>query len=478
MAVLVYKSVSRTLVGMAFPMLAGTFAMNAYNLTDTWFVSRLGTIPLAAMGFTFPIVMLLTCVARGIGSGVTALASHAIGRHDQAVASRLVSHGTMLTLAITAVMSFGGYLLITPIFTRLGAGDQTLPLIGEYMRTWYVGAVFMTLPMLGHGVLISVGDSKAVSQLMIAGTVLNVILDPILIFGYFGCPAMGVRGAALATVIAQGVSMVWLLHLLLKKHRLLTWGRWRFSEYTQSFGSIMRFAVPSILSMILMPISATVITKLLSEFGHATIAATGAAVRIEMFAFMVPMALGMSLTPFVSQNFGADRMDRVRQAHKFAIRFAMGYGSFVAVVFFLAAPWLAAAFTDDPAVARTLVSYIRIIPFGYGMMEVHRYCGFFLTGMYKPISAALLNVVRVLILLLPLSFLGMYFWGVIGVFAGRLVTDLVAGLIGITWVAYTLKKVRSTEDQPIDRKAVPPGVNAETGFSAGPEITPLNSGRT
>lgn len=438
MAVLVNRSVTRTLFSMAFPMLAGTFAMNAYNLTDTWFVSRLGTLPLAAMGFTFPVVMLLTCVAHGIGSGVTTLVSHAIGRRNHDDATRLVTHGTMLTLAVTAVIAIGGYLLIVPVFTALGADAKTLPLIAEYMRIWYVGAVFMTLPMLGNGILISTGDSRAASGMMILGTLINVVLDPIMIFGYLGCPAMGIRGAALATVIAQGISTVWLVHLLFRKHRLLTWTTWRLGEYTGSLRSITRFAVPSVLSMVLMPISATVITRLLSAFGNEAIAATGVAGRIEMFAFMVPMALGISLTPFVSQNFGAGRLDRVREAQKVATRFALGYGGVTAVAFFLAAPWLAAAFTDDPKVAGTLVSYIRIISFGYGMMEVHRYCGFFLTGMHKPISATVLNAVRVLALLIPLSFLGASFWGVAGVFGGRLATDIIVGIIGMMWVSKTL----------------------------------------
>jgi Na+-driven multidrug efflux pump len=115
MAVLVRRSVTRTLFSMAFPMLAGTFAMNAYHLADTWFVSRLGTLPLAAMGFTFPVVMLLTCVARGIGSGVTTLVSHAIGRYNHDDAARLVTHGTMLTVIVTAAMSIGGYFLIVPV---------------------------------------------------------------------------------------------------------------------------------------------------------------------------------------------------------------------------------------------------------------------------------------------------------------------------------------------------------------------------
>ncbi|NLX07198.1 MAG: MATE family efflux transporter [Phycisphaerae bacterium] len=463
MAVLVHKSVTRTLFGMAFPMLAGTFAMNAYNLMDTWFVAKLGTIPLAAMGFTFPVVMLLTCVARGIGSGVTTLVSHAIGRHDREYTVRLATHGTLLTLVVTAVISIGGYVSIGPIFTALGADAETLPLIGEYMRTWYLGAVFMTLPMVGSGVLISAGDSKAASGFMILGTLLNLILDPIMIFGYFGCPAMGIRGAALATVIAQGVSTIWMIHLLVRKHRLLVLSVSRLREYLASLRSITGFAVPSILSMILMPISAAIITKLLSGFGNEPVAAAGAAGRIEMFAFMVPMALGISLTPFVSQNFGAGRIDRLREAQRISTRFALGYGALVTAVFFLMAPWLAAFFTDDPKVAATLVSYIRIISFGYGMMEVHRYCGFFLTGMYQPVSATILNAVRVLGLLIPLSYLGAHFGGVTGVFGGRLVTDLVVGCIGIVWVSRALESAALCHDGPLSTPV--PAVSPVTATS-------------
>ena len=439
MAVLVHRGVTRTLVSMAAPMLAGTFAMNTYSLTDTWFISQLGTLPLAAMGFVFPVVMLLTCVARGIGSGVTTLVAHAFGRHDDGDARELVGVGMIVILAVTAIMSVGGYMLIGPVFGMLGADAQTMPLVGRYMRMWYVGAVFMTLPMLGNGILISAGDSKAASGMMILGTLLNLVLDPIMIFGLLGCPAMGIRGAALATVLAQAVTTVWLLWLLGRKHGLIRLRTIDWSRCSVTLRRIAGFAVPSILSMILMPVSAAVITRLLSGFGYQTVAAVGAAGRIEMFAFMVPMALGISLTPFISQNFGAQRMDRVREARRVSTVFAIGYGFLTAVVFWLAAGVMAAAFTDDPKVAATLVSYIRIVSFGYGMMEVHRYCTFFLTGMHKPVAATVLNTVRVLVLLLPLSYAGSLL-GVNGVFGGRLLTDVLGGCIGIIWVGRILSR--------------------------------------
>lgn len=439
MAVLVNRSVPRTLFSMAFPMLAGTFAMNAYNLTDTWFVSRLGTLPLAAMGFTFPVVMMLGCVAHGIGVGITTLTSHAIGRHDHDDASRLVTHGLTLTTSVMAVASVAGFLSMGPIFRGLGAGPDTLPLIGQYMRTWFAGALFMALPMVGNGILIASGDSKAASIFIIIGTAMNVVLDPIMIFGWLGFPAMGIRGAALATVISQFVSTAWLVRLLYHKHHLLARQSGGLAACAVSWRRIIGFAVPSILSMILMPVSATVITKIVSGFGYEAVAASGAAGRIEMFAFVIPMALGISMTPFVSQNFGARRIDRVREAQRLSSAFALAYGVAVAAVFTICAPWLAAAFTSDPKVAATLIAYIRIISWGYGMMEVHRYCGFFFTGMHRPVLATVLNAIRVLVLLIPLSWLGGHVFGLKGVFWGRLATDLTVGTIGLVWVSRMLR---------------------------------------
>ncbi len=434
MSVLVQRSVKRTLFSMAFPMLAGTFAMNAYNLTDTWFVSWMGTLPLAAMGFTFPVVMLLTCVAGGLGVGVTTLMSHATGRRDPADAARITTHGLLLILGVATVIAIGGYLSIDPVFRALGADAEVLPLVRQYMLIWYLGAPFMALPMLGNGLLISVGDSRAAGRFMMLGPILNLVLDPVMMFGYLGLPAMGIRGAALATVIGQGVSTVWLLQLLYRKHRLLVVKRWQAEVHEESIRSILRLGVPSILSMILMPISATVVTRILSAFGNATVAAIGAAQRIEMFAFVIPMALGMSLAPFVSQNLGADRLDRIRECLRLSSRFAMLYGGGIALTFFLGAPLLASIFSQDAEVVATLVLYIRIVSFGYGMMEVHRYSGIILTGLHKPASSALLNGIRVLVLLIPLSWLGAHLWGVLGVFACRLATDLLAGVLGLFWV--------------------------------------------
>lgn len=438
-AKLTQSGVRSTLFRMAYPMLAGTIAINAYNFADTWFVSRLGTVPLAAMGLTFPVVMLLSFVAGGIGTGVTALTSHAIGRGDHDAASRTVTHGIALVALLSAALAVGGYLSMNPVFRAIGATSQTLPLVRSYMGIWYLGAVFMAIPMMGNGILISLGDSKHASMFMLAGAALNCVLDPVMIFGLLGMPALGISGAALATVLAQAVSASWLFYLLAVKHRLLAPSKLKLRPFLHTSRRIVTFAVPASLSMVLMPVSSAVITALVSRHGTAALAAVSAAGRIEMLAFVVPMALGMSLMPFISQNFGAGRFDRIHEAKRYSTRFAVLYGACIAAVFFVTAPLLARVFTHEPAVERLFTLYVRIIAFGYGMMEVHRYCGFILTGVHRPAFATALNATRVLAFLVPFSLLGNHFFGMRGLFVARLATDLLAGTLGLTWVTWLLR---------------------------------------
>jgi putative MATE family efflux protein len=434
MAQLIKFDVKETLFSMALPMLVATVTMNAYNLADTWYVAQLGTLPLAAMGFVFPVVMFFTFIARGVSIGITALTSNAFGRQDNHTASNVVTYGAMLIVILSALLTVIGYFTINPVFSQMGADQKTLPLVTGYMETWYFGAVFMAVPMMGNGVLIALGDSKSASRFMALGALVNIILDPILIFGWLGIPAMGIFGAALATVISQALSTVWLFYLLTAKHKLLKFKLPELNLLIVSWKEIARFAVPASLTMMLMPITAGIITALISEHGVEAVAAASAAGRMEMFAFVIPMALGMTLTPFISQNYGGNRIDRILEARQYVTKFALFYGLCITLLFFICAPYLATLFSNDPQVIQIFITYVRTVSFGYGMMEVHRYCGFFLTGMNKPLYTTVLNLTRTLGLLLPLSFLGSHYGGVEGIFTGRLITDVFSGTIGLLLV--------------------------------------------
>jgi putative MATE family efflux protein len=430
---LVDKSVPKTIIGMAVPMLAGTFAMTMYHLTNAWFVSRLGTEALAAISFTFPVVMFLMLLIRGIGSGAMPLVAHAIGERDHKKAAILTTHALFLGVPFAAVVSVLGILTITPLFSRLGASGEVLIFITHYMKIWYLGTVIVVLQMVMMDIIISTGNTKAVSFLLVSSTVLNAFLDIGLIFGMFGMPKMGIAGAALATILSQAATLVVAFYIVVKRLKLIDTSVFTPAALFNSWGKILRFAIPGSLGMIMHPISFAVITKLAAGYGTAAVAAMGVASRIEMFALMIPMTVGIPLVPFVAQNYGARRMDRIRTARKGTMIFAVLYGIFIGLMLIIFAKPMARIFSTETAVIGVLCSYIYITSMGYGMAEVHRYAGFTMTGTHKPFQASALNILRVVVLLIPLTVAGSHLFKLEGIFWGRLATDILAGLIGVWW---------------------------------------------
>ena len=181
------------------------------------------------------------------------------------------------------------------------------------------------------------------------------------------------------------------------------------------------------------PVASAVITKLAAGYGTAAVAAMGVASRIEMFSLMIPMTVGIPLVPFIAQNYGARRMDRIRKARKGTMIFAALYGIFIGLMLIIFARPMARLFSTETAVIDVLCSYIYITSMGYGMAEVHRYAGFTMIGTHKPFHASALNILRVVVLLIPLTVAGSHFFKLEGIFWGRFATDMLAGLIGIWW---------------------------------------------
>lgn len=443
-------------------MLGGTFALNAFNLTDTWFVAQLGTLPLAAMGFSFPVVMFLVSITFGLSMGATAVVSHALGSCDHALAKQITTHTLFLSVCIVALVSVLGLLTIDPLFRFIGANDKVLPMIHEYMTIWYLGVVFMVVPMIANNIIRATGDTVLPSMIMVLSSVLNMILDPIMIFGWLGFPSMGIRGAALATLIARAVAGVVVLWFLHHRYQLLAIQIPNWRSMWHSWKEVLKIGLPSSLSNVLVPISGGVITYIVAQYGEEAVAACGAASRIEMFAFMIPMALGVTLVPFVGQNFGAKRLDRVKEAQHLSYGFAIGFGVLIAIGFGLFAHHLAALFSDDAEVVSILAHYLTIVPIGYGMMELHRYSGFFLNGIKKPLHSTGVNITRIVVLLIPFTIIGSHFFGLEGLFWGRIACDLISGVVGMIWSHRVLSHLIQQENGPTSLPSMSDGMSPHT----------------
>jgi Na+-driven multidrug efflux pump len=216
-----HGSIGWTMFRTAIEMLPATLAMQGYNMADTFFVGQLhDEKPLAAMGFTFPVVMLINGVFFGLGTGVMTTLAHALGRQDRKLAQMLTSSGEFLVALSAVLLGVLGTLFAKPLFGLMGAQGETLKLTCEYMDVWFLGCITAALTFLGNKLLITVGIPRLASLMTIVGMVLNVFLDPLMIFGTAFCeqwiferfgfhlhvdalslPAMGIKGAAVATII-------------------------------------------------------------------------------------------------------------------------------------------------------------------------------------------------------------------------------------------------------------------------------------
>ena len=195
-------NIKQTLMNMTLPMVMGMLMLMTFGLVDTFFVSLLGTQELAAISFTFPVTFTVISLNIGLGIGISAVIGRLLGSNDHANARLVATAALMTVLCLVGLLSVIGFLTIDPIFILLGASPELLIHIHDYMSIWYIGAIFLALPMSGNSVLRASGDTKTPSMIMAAGGAINALLDPLLIFGYGPIEGMGITGAAIATAIA------------------------------------------------------------------------------------------------------------------------------------------------------------------------------------------------------------------------------------------------------------------------------------
>ncbi len=420
------------LVKLTMPMTFGMLAIISFNLVDTYFVAQLGTNELAAVSFTFPVFMALTSLGMGLGVGATSVIARAIGQENHYKVQRLTTDSLTLSLLVVCILSFVGLGTIEPIFRILGAGSEVLPLIRDYMEIYYFGLIFLLLPLPTNSAIRASGNAIFPGLMMISATAINFVLDPLLIFGWGGFPSLGIQGAALATVISKFLALVAALIFLYRKQMIL-FNLPKFKEIFQSWRNILYIAIPATASHAIKPISIGLIIGMVSFYGREAVAGFGIASRLEALALMVFLALSMSISPVVGQNWGAGKFARVNQAFLLSIRFCLIWGGLTAIVLGLASPWLASHFDNNPEVISVTVAYLAIVPISYAASGIIHISNSTFNAIGRPLPPVVLMLAQTLILYVPLAVVGSRLFGVNGVFAAVCFSNVAVGLVAFAW---------------------------------------------
>ncbi len=425
--------ISSTLRRMTLSMLTGMLTLMTFNLVDTLFVSRLGTEPLAAISFTFPVTFMVISLTIGLGVGTSAVIGRTLGRGRASLARRQGNAALWLSVLLVALLSGLGAWQLENIFRLIGASESQLGLIKDYMYLWFLGSPLLAIPMVANAVLRANGDTATPSRFMMLGGLINAVLDPLLIFGIGPFPRLELFGAALATVLAWVGGAFGVLFILYVRRRLAAFAWPSMTMARRYWRSLLVIGMPAAGANMMTPLAMAVMTAIVADYGAAAVGAFGVGTRLESLATMVVLALSMTLPPFMSQNFGADQMERVRLAYKKVMRFVLGWQLVLYVLLLLLAWPISLLFGKDDSVAELIRLFIYIVPMGYGLQGVVILTNSSFNALHWPGKALVLSAVRFFGTFIPMAWLGGHWFGLEGLFAGMVVANILTALVAYRW---------------------------------------------
>ena len=434
---------------MSVPVFIGIFTMMLQSFIDMWFIGQVGVRELAALSFAFPVIMVVTSVAIGLGAGTSSVVARAIGVNNHRRARRLATDSLILSFGITAAMAFVGVLTIGPLFRLLGAPEDMIPLIAGYMYILYGGVPFVVVGMVGMSSMRATGDTRLPSMLMVLASVINIILDPILIFGVGPIPAMGLNGAAMAALLARLSIFIGTVHFMKNRYDLLTFNKPDRAELVKSWGDILHVGIPAAGTNAIIPIATGVITAMLARYGPETVAGFGVASRVESLTLVMFYALSAVIGPFVGQNISANRPERIYRALWLCTLFCIGSGLVIAGLLALAGEWIPALFSDSAEVIHVARLFLLVVPISYGAYGMVMVMNASFNGMGKPMPAVHISVGRMVVIYVPLAFIADRFYGVTGIFAAYMIANIVTGAISYVWARSSVQGQCDAHNVPI-----------------------------
>ena len=435
---------------MTVPMIFGLVAILMFNLVDTFFISLLGTEALAAISYTFPVTFIVNCITMGIGIGLSTNIGRLLGQGSENNAARFSSHGILLAVVLVIVASSIGFITIEPLFLLLGAKQELIPLIEQYMQVWYLTIPLLVVPMTGNSVIRATGDTKTPAKIMMLAGIINGVLDPLLIFGYGPFPELGIQGAAISSAFSWLGALICSFYVLIKRVKLLAVPH--FPSLYKDWNQILKIGTPAALSTAMNPISGALLMMMLSSHGTAAVAAYGAAQRIESILILVLMSLTSSLTPFMAQNLGANNPTRSFAGLFISLRFSLLFQLMIFVMMVPLSIPLSKLFSQEAAVQDLLWHYLLVVPFSYGFQGVVMMLISALNALHLPIKAFQWSFMRLFVFTLPVAWIGSEIYGIEGLFIGIAAGNIAGGLLGYLYALW-LRKTHCVEASPSENSA-------------------------
>tara|TARA_R110001583_G_scaffold8952_2_gene42239 strand:- start:17643 stop:18971 length:1329 start_codon:yes stop_codon:yes gene_type:complete len=412
------------LLQQTWPMLLGLFAIMGSQLVDSAFIGQLGTDPLAVLGFTIPIYQLIIGIQVGLGITTTALISSALGENATKYAKDLATLILMVGVITMTLLCTSLWYYQEKIALYLGADITLLALLRDYWFPWLLSSWLGAMLYFGYSILRSHGQTIIPGKIMVMTSVLNVILDPILMFSF----DMGLAGAAWATCLSFLVGCLVIFRAIILNNLMSM--PCDLSKIKAGFTAIFSNTIPAMLSQFIPPISAILVTIIIATYGDFAIGAWGLANRIEYISIILILALTMALPPMIGNLKGRNEFSDIFQLVKTALNIVIIFQLTVTLLILITANPVANLLTNQSEIASILQRYLWIVPVSYGALGVCMICVCACNAMGLPKSALIISILRLFACYLPLIWLGSELYGLLGIFIGATMGNFLSGSMG------------------------------------------------
>lgn len=399
------KPVFPLLMSMAFPPMLSMLIQSMYNIVDSMFVARFSQNALTAVSLAFPLQNLVLAVAVGAGVGVNSYISRKLGARDRDAANAAVTHGFLLSFAHAIFFVLFGLVAIKPFFRMFTDSPEIISLACDYSYIVVLGAFAQLFHIMVEKLLQSTGRMLAPMLLQTIGAIANIILDPILIFGLLGAPRMGVRGAAIATLLGQILSMTLSLLVFFLRDQDLRMDLKKFRPDLRAVAQIYAVGVPTMLMNALGSLLVTLLNSILIRFSELAVSVFGVYFKLQTFVFMPVSGLTQGALPIMGYNYGAQNRRRLLSTLRCAVLVAVGIMAAGNLLFVLIPDKLLLLFNASPEMLEMGTSALRIISCSYIFAAV----GLIFSTMFQAVGKGSYSLtvflMRQLIVVVPLAFL-------------------------------------------------------------------------
>ena len=421
---------------LSLPMMFGMSVQAIYMLADTAFVGRMiGGTALASLGYSFPFIFILMGITFGLGSGATTVIAQFIGNRDKKNADNAAEHTILMGMIISIVIITIGFYYGDKLLGMQGADMATIDMTLDYFYIMAGGSIFIVLSVFFRSILSGEGEMIFPMKVMGAGVVLNIILDPLLIYYY------QIAGAAIATVISQAlVSLVFIYFLLFRQRSYVTFNLRDFKYNFNIIRDIFRLGLPASLSIIIMSMGIMLFNNILGS--SKAVAAYQTAGRIEHLFFLPIISIATSLVTLVGMFYGAKRMDLVIQMIKYGISRAVVISLSFSIFFFFLIEKIVPVFTSTPEIIELTVTYFKIMAFAYPFITIGMTSSRIMQGMGHANPMLVLTLFRVVIISASLAW---YFVIILGkpvhyAWIGTLISCIFTSFAAVTWLFIIIRR--------------------------------------